>query len=112
MPSLQRRFSVALALFVGACSPAPEQARYTVDEYRSNAELRQAQVARCRNDPGSLAKTPDCINALQAAAFEDRVRLRDLPAIGLDPKRNPSYPRSKAEPKAGEPTTPPHDEAQ
>ncbi|MGH8239316.1 MAG: EexN family lipoprotein, partial [Steroidobacteraceae bacterium] len=66
--------SLALALLASACSPAPEQARYTVDEYRANAELRHAQVARCQSDPGTLKKTPDCINAQQAAAFEDRLR--------------------------------------
>lgn len=103
MSSRQRRFFVALALFVSACSPAPDQARYTVDEYRANADMRQAQVARCRSDPGSLAKTPDCINALKAAAFEDRVRLRDLPPIGLVPNQDPPYSGSNAKPRAGEP---------
>jgi hypothetical protein len=80
---LSRSLSIVFVLWMCACSPTPERARYTVQEYRSNAELRHAQVARCENDPGSLGKTPDCINAHQAAAFEDRVRLRDLPALGL-----------------------------
>jgi len=79
--------SIILALLAIGCSPPPEQARYTVDEYRANAELRHAQVERCQRDPGSLKKTPDCINAQTAAAFEDRLRLRDAPAVGLDPKR-------------------------
>jgi hypothetical protein len=92
--------SVVLAFFVCACSPPPERARYTLEEYRANTELRHAQVARCQSDPGTLKKTPDCINAQQAAAFEDRVRLRDLPPIGLDPKRNPSGARSNVEPSA------------
>jgi hypothetical protein len=96
----QRGFSIVLALLVCACSPAPEHARYTVEDYRANADLRHAQVARCQSDPGTLKRTPDCINAQQAAAFEDRVRLRDLPPIGLDPKRNPSGPRSNSEPSA------------
>ena len=89
---------VVLAFLVCACSPAPERARYTLEEYRANAELRHAQVARCQSDPGTLKKTPDCINAQQATAFEDRVRLRDLPPIGLDSKRNGSGARSNVEP--------------
>ena len=86
-----------LAWLVCACSKPVEQARYTVEEYRSNAELRHAQVARCVSDPGSLRKTPDCINAQQAAASEDRLRLRDLPPIGLDPKPSPYSPQQKRE---------------
>ncbi len=82
---------MVFALLTSACSPEPPSARHTVDEYRANAQLRHAQVARCQEDPGSLKKTPDCINAQQAAAFEDRLRLRDAPPVGLDPTRNPSY---------------------
>lgn len=97
---------VVAGVLVSAC--APEPAQYTVDQYRANVELRHAQVERCRNDPGSLAKTPDCINARQAAAFEDRVRLRDAPPIGLDPKRNPSSSGSDSEPQdSGAGDTPP-----
>lgn len=105
--------SIALvfALLASACSPGPP-ARYTVEEYRANAERRHAQVARCERDPGSLRKTPDCINAQQAAAFEDRLRLRDAPPVGLNPKRNPSYRPAPSEAQdAGEPATPPPDEA-
>jgi hypothetical protein len=73
-----------VALFGSACSRAPEEARYTVEEYRANAKLRQEQIARCGRDPGALKKTPDCINAQTAAAFEDRLRLREAPPVGLD----------------------------
>jgi hypothetical protein len=73
-----------VALLGSACSRAPEEARYTVEEYRANAELRQEQIARCRRDPGTLKTTPDCINAQTAAAFEDRLRLREAPPVGLD----------------------------
>lgn len=95
--------AVAVGVLVSAC--AREHAQYTVEEYRANDALRHAQVERCRNDPGSLAKTPDCINARQAAAFEDRVRLRDAPPIGLAPQRHPSSSAPDGEPgdsKAGE----------
>ena len=51
---------------------SPDRARYTVEEYRADATLAPAQMERCRTIPGRLAKTPDCINARQAAALEDR----------------------------------------
>lgn len=87
-------------------------ARYTLEEYRTNAQLRRAQVERCRQDPGSLKKTPDCINAQQAAALEDRLRLRDAPPAGLDPKHNSSYRPPPSESQAADqPATPPDDEA-
>lgn len=76
--------ATVLVLAVTGCSP--DQARYTVDEYRADATLRHSQMERCKNDPGSLAKTPDCINARQAAALEDRVRLREMPPVGLSAK--------------------------
>jgi hypothetical protein len=76
--------ATALALVVTGCSP--NRARYTVDEYRADATLRHSQMERCKEDPGSLAKTPDCINARQAAALEDRVRLREMPPVGLSAK--------------------------
>jgi hypothetical protein len=49
-----------------ACTPAPEKARHTVEEYLANDGLRKEQFARCANDPGSIGKTPDCINAAEA----------------------------------------------
>lgn len=77
-----------LILMLSACSP--KQAKYTVEEYRGDAELRQAQVVRCQSDPGTLENTPDCVNAQRASALEDRVRLRDLPPVGLDRSRETS----------------------
>lgn len=76
--------SVLGLLELTACSRGPDTARHTVDEYRADASLRHAQVKRCRRDPGALRDTPDCVNAETAASFEDRVRLRDAPPVGLD----------------------------
>lgn len=89
MGCVQRTAVTALAWLAVACTPSPEPARYTVDEYRADAQLRRAQVARCERDPGTLRETPDCINAQTAAAFEDRLRLRDAPPVGLDRAREP-----------------------
>ena len=73
-----------IALLESACSHAPDKARHTVEQYRADAELRHAQVARCRRDPGTMKTPPDCINAEAAAAFEDRRRLRGAPSVGLE----------------------------
>jgi hypothetical protein len=77
---------VAVLLGLAAAGCSPDSARYTMEDYRADATLRHAQMNRCKGDPRSLAKTPDCINARQAAALEDRVRLRDFPPVGLDAK--------------------------
>lgn len=75
---------VAAALALGGCAPAPEVARHTVAEYRTDAEVRRTVVAQCAQDPGTYGGTPDCINALEAERLESRGRLRDQPPIGLD----------------------------
>lgn len=72
-----------VTITAAACAPAPEPTHQTVDYYRANREAREAKVAECANDPGSLGKTPDCTNAKQAAAIEDIGNLRDLPPMGL-----------------------------
>lgn len=40
-------------------------------------------VGRCENDPGTLGKTPACVNAMAAAAQVGIGSLRDLPPMGL-----------------------------
>ena len=75
---------IVVGIAVAGCSR--DRARNTLDEYRADANLRHAQMERCKADPGTLAKTPDCINARQAAVLEDRVRLRDVPPVGLSEK--------------------------
>lgn len=91
----ERSVLATFALLVGACSPQPEVARHTVDEYRADKILRQDQVKRCREDPGTLRTTPDCINAEAAAAFEDRKRLREAPPVGLGQKQKDSLPKEE-----------------
>lgn len=76
--------AIGTALVAAACSSPPEPPTHqTVEFYRANKEARQTKVAECANDPGALGKTPDCINAKQAAAIEDIGNLRDLPPMGL-----------------------------
>jgi hypothetical protein len=95
---------IVIGIVVTGCSP--DQARYTVDEYRADATLRHSEMERCKDDPGSLAKTPDCINARQAAVLEDRVRLRDLPPVGLSDKSSQTPADAKDTERTGRPTVP------
>lgn len=77
--------SIAAALSVVCCTRQPQTAQHTVAEYRSNPDLRREQFARCTNDPGTLGKTPDCVNAREAQRLEDMRSVRDLPPVGLPP---------------------------
>jgi len=79
------RWCLGIVVTVGAaaCAPSPEPTHQTVEYYQANRDAREAKVAECANDPGGLGKTPDCINAKQAAAIEGIGSLRDLPPMGL-----------------------------
>ncbi len=85
-------FGLSILFVLAACSRAPVEARHTVEEYRADAALRRAQIERCQRDPGALRRTPDCINAQAAAAFEDRLRLRDAPPVGLEKGKDSAKP--------------------
>jgi hypothetical protein len=67
------------------CTRQTPSAEHTVAEYRANAALRREEFARCANDPGSLGRTPDCINAREASHLEDIGSARDTPPIHLPP---------------------------
>jgi hypothetical protein len=71
---------------VTACAPAPKQAQYAVDYYRSHAALRREVMERCTNDPGDEAHTPDCVNARAAENMEGIGSLKNLPPMGLPKK--------------------------
>ncbi len=71
---------------VTACAPVPNHAPHSVDYYRSHPAVLQQVLSRCSNDPGSLARTPDCINARLAARIEGIGSLGRLPPMGLPVK--------------------------
>lgn len=86
------RWCLGIVVTIGAaaCAPSPELTHQTVEYYRANREAREARVAECANDPGALGKTPDCINAKQAAAIEGLGSLRDMKPLGLSKERTDS----------------------
>jgi hypothetical protein len=81
--TLRASAATVVALGLTCCARQPEVAQHTVAEYRANGDLRREQFARCTNDPGTLGKTPDCINAREAERQEDIGSVRDTPPIGL-----------------------------
>jgi hypothetical protein len=70
------------------CAPVPDRAGHSVDDYRRSEELRRLEMVRCANDPGSLTKTPDCINAREAERIQSVGSLRSLPPLQLPPKKS------------------------
>lgn len=95
-------WAVGTTLLLSACSQESERARYTVEDYRANEQLRETTLAECANDPSTLGEHPDCMNAQRAASIESRGSLRTAPPIGLDPSRNPvgqGGPREESKPE-------------
>jgi hypothetical protein len=74
---------MVVGLGLACCARQPEAAQHTVAEYRANADLRREQFARCTNNPGTLGKTPDCVNAREAQRLEDIRSVRNTPPIEL-----------------------------
>jgi type IV pilus biogenesis protein CpaD/CtpE len=77
--------AVLVTLGVTACTRDVNVARHAVDEYRANAALRRETFAKCVDDPGTLGRSADCINAREAERLESRGSLRDQPPLGLRP---------------------------
>ena len=80
------RSRIALAVLLACAALAScsrESAAHTVAWYLAHAADRRAMVGRCENDPGTLGKTPECVNAMAAAAQAGIGSLRDLPPMGL-----------------------------
>ena len=76
-----------ILLILAACSREADVARHTVEEYRADKTLRQEMFKQCANDPGTLEKTPDCVNVREAERLESYGSLRNSGPIGLDAKK-------------------------
>ena len=71
---------------VTACAPVPNRAQHSVAYYRAHAAALKETLSRCTNDPGSLGRTPDCVNARLAARIGGIGSLGSLPPMGLPVK--------------------------
>ena len=81
--------AVVLTLSAAGCTREADVAHHTVGDYRANKILRQETFKKCTNDPGTLSKTPDCVNAQEAERLESYGSLRNSGPIGLDSTRKP-----------------------
>jgi len=97
-PGARLCLGIVVTIGSAACAPSPDEARFTVDYYRAHPEVREAKLAACSNDPGELGRTPDCVNARQAARLEGVGSLRDLPALGLPDDAKPEPGAGQKEP--------------
>lgn len=86
------RTCLGIVVTVGsaACAPQPNPTHQTVEYYRANRDAREAKLAECANDPGTLRNTADCVNARQAGSLESIGSLRDLPPLQLSTDRDES----------------------
>ena len=66
------KLAVAGLLVLSACAkPQPVQEKAY---YATHSVERTAEIAECRNDPGGIGKTPNCVNASAAAAAVESSR--------------------------------------
>lgn len=53
--------------FLGGCdNEKVSEATQTVDWYKTHDAERKDVLAKCNNNPGEMATTPNCVNALKA----------------------------------------------
>ena len=82
---------VVTILSTASCAPAPDRARHTVVEYAKDAALRHRQMALCTNDPGTVGRSADCINAREAERAASVGSLRTLPPLKLPDNKEVKY---------------------
>jgi len=46
---------------------AKNRSAHDVQYYRDNPEIGKVTIEKCKNNPGNLKDSPDCINALDAS---------------------------------------------
>lgn len=73
-----RGLLTALVCGLSLSSQAPAATPKTVTYYDEHDGERKAVLARCRDNPGQLRDTPDCVNAERADAQKDLARRAHL----------------------------------
>lgn len=73
---LRLGFLSLVALMLAGCSPAGPA--HDKAYYLAHADDRAAMLERCRNDPGGLGKSANCVNALAAAGDVESNRFWDV----------------------------------
>jgi hypothetical protein len=74
----------------GLAQPLPPQERRTVSWYVANPWALEAVTRACRDDPGRLRASPDCVNADQARIVVAEQEARARAGVGPTPSMGPS----------------------
>ena len=72
------------SLCLGGCKK--EETVQTVDWYKEHAAERGETISRCKNNPGVLGMTPNCINADKAANLVGFSKVRHINLKPLPPE--------------------------
>jgi hypothetical protein len=80
-----------LSMLSACTEQKPVEVVQTVDWYKANKPERLTMLDKCKNNPGELASTPNCVNASKAASAitwgaKGGVRLEPLTAEDLNKK--------------------------
>jgi hypothetical protein len=95
-------FATVPALIAAGCGPAAP-AR-TVSYFQAHPMEREALFKHCADDPGTLGKTPECVNASQAEALAGFGSFQHLPPLHLPPIAAPAAkPNAASEGNSGSP---------
>ena len=86
MRQVWRSLSWVLLLAVTGCDRAPISVAHTVSYFREHEDERHETLRRCDDDPGTLAQTPECVNAREANLVENTESYRKIPPLGLPPQ--------------------------
>ena len=66
--------SLIIASALAGCKQEPVEVVQSVDWYKENTADRIERLAKCRDSPGELADTPNCINAEQADSLAEAAK--------------------------------------
>jgi hypothetical protein len=74
MKPLIYALAATMLLPLAACKDeASTEEVLTVDWYKSHDAERDTKIAECKNNPGQLMSTPNCINAIEARSAKARM---------------------------------------
>lgn len=76
-------FAMVPALIAAGCGSSV--AARTVSYFQAHPNEREALYKRCADDLGTLGKTPECVNAIQAEAIAGFGSFRHLPPMHFPP---------------------------
>ncbi|MES4992430.1 EexN family lipoprotein [Phyllobacterium sp. 22229] len=70
---MKRAFVLISLVVLAGCSKAEKT--YSVEDFLADEALLAEHVEKCRNNPGELGQTPNCVNA---AAADGKARLERM----------------------------------